>query len=62
MVEIKEEVLDFCNNWRIKNKKPKRFISRQNHVTGYIQKGLDIFLISNMLQESVAKILCLLFQ
>ena len=33
----------------------KRFTFRQNHVSGFIERRLDFFLISNVLQESIIK-------
>ena len=33
----------------------KRFTFRQNHVSGFIERRLDFFLISNILQESIIK-------
>ena len=33
----------------------KRFTFRQNHVSGFVERRLDFFLISNILQESVIK-------
>ena len=33
----------------------RRFIFRQNHVSGFIEQRLIFFLISNILQESIIK-------
>ena len=44
--------LDLCDIWRIRNPKRKRFTFRQHHSTGFIQRRLDYFFISNSLQES----------
>ena len=33
----------------------KRFTFRQNHVSGFVERRLDFFLISNILQESIIK-------
>ena len=43
---------EFCDIWRIRNPKGKRFTFRQHHSTGFIQRRLDYFFISNSLQES----------
>ena len=52
--EIKES-LYLCDIWRIRNPNVKRFTFRQNHVSGFIERRLDFFLISNVLQESIIK-------
>ena len=39
--------------WRIRNPKKRRYTFRQQHVTGFIQRMLDNFLVSNNLQESI---------
>ena len=52
VIQIKES-FDLCDIWRIRNPKIKRFTFRQNHTTGYNQRRLDYFLVSNILQESV---------
>ena len=52
LIEITEN-LDLCYIWRICNTKRKRFTFRQHHSTGFIQRRLDHFFISNSLQESV---------
>ena len=44
-----------CDIWRIRNPNVKRFTFRQNHVSGFVERRLDFFLISNILQESVIK-------
>ena len=54
LTEIKE-TLDLCDIWRIRNPKSKRFTFHQNHVSGRIQRRLDYFLISNVLQETVIR-------
>ena len=41
--------------WRIRNPKIKRFTFRQQHISGFIQRRLDYFFLSNLLQESVNK-------
>ena len=48
-------ILDAELNWRIRNPNVKRFTFRQNHVSGFIERRLDFFLISNMLQESIIR-------
>ena len=54
LIEIKES-LYLCDIWRIRNPNVKRFTFRQNHVSGFIERRLDFFLISNVLQESIIK-------
>ena len=44
-----------CDIWRIRNPNVKRFTFRQNHVSGFIERRLDFFLISNILQEPITK-------
>ena len=42
--------------WRIRNPNLRRFTFWQNHVSGgFIERRLDFFLISNILQESIIK-------
>ena len=53
-IHIKES-LGLCDIWRVRNTKKKRYTFRQQHVTGFIQKRLDYFLVSNNLQESINK-------
>ena len=45
-IEFKEK-FDFCDIWRIRNPKTKRFTFRQKHVSGLIQRRLHHFCISN---------------
>ena len=52
LIQITEN-LDLCDIWRIRNPKRKRFTVRQHHSTGFIQRRLDYFFISNSLQESI---------
>ena len=52
LIQITEN-LDLCDIWRIRNPKRKRFTFRQHHSTGFIQRQLDYFFISNSLQESI---------
>ena len=46
------ENLDLCDIWRIRNPKRKRFTFRQHHSTGFIQRRIEYYFISNSLQES----------
>ena len=41
------------DSWRIRNPNTKRYTFHQQHSSGYIQRRLDYFFISNVLQESV---------
>ena len=52
LIQITEN-LDLCDIWRIRNPKRRRFTFRQHHSTGFIQRRLDYFFISNSLQESI---------
>ena len=54
LIEFKE-TYDFCDIWRVRNTKSKRFIFTQKHSSGFIQRRLDYILISNTLQEFVTK-------
>ena len=40
-----------CDIWRIRNTKVKQFTFTQQHSSGFIQRRLDYFFISNVLQE-----------
>ena len=53
-IHIKES-LGLCDILRVRNPKKKRYTFRQQHVTGFIQRRLDYFLVSNNLQESINK-------
>ena len=53
-IHIKES-LGLCNIRRVRNPKKKRYTFIQQHVTGFIQRRLDYFLVSNTLQESINK-------
>ena len=44
-----------CDIWRIRNPNVKRFTFRQNCVSGFAERRLGLFLISNILQESIIK-------
>ena len=52
MIELIES-FELCDIWRIQNPTEKRFTFRQNHISGYIQRRLDYFFVSNKLQESI---------
>ena len=54
LIEILE-TFDLCDIWRIRNPNLRRFSFRQNHFSGYIQRRLDYFFISNILQEATKK-------
>ena len=47
------ETFELCDIWRIRNPKTKRFTFRQNHFSGFIQRRLDYFFVSNTLQECI---------
>ena len=51
-IDIKES-LGLCDIWRVRNRKKKRYTFRRQHVTGFIQRSLDCFLVSNNLQETI---------
>ena len=44
------ENFDLCDIWRIRNLKKKRYTFRLNHFSGYIQRRLDYFFVSNSIQ------------
>ena len=46
LVDIKES-LDICDIWRIRNPKRQNFTFRQNHSTGFIERGLDYIFVSD---------------
>ena len=54
LIHIKES-LELCDIWRVRNLKKKRFTFRQRHNSGFIQRRLGYFLVSNILQESIKK-------
>ena len=54
LIQIKEK-FNLCDIWRIRNPKIKRFTFRQQHISGFIQRRLDYFFFSNLLQESINK-------
>ena len=53
-IHIKEN-LELSHIWWFTNPKKKRYTFRQWHVTGFIWRSLDYFLVSNALQESTSK-------
>ena len=48
--EVKKSY-DFCDIWRVRNTKSKRFSLPQKHSSSLIQRKLDYMFISNSLQE-----------
>ena len=42
LIEIKEKY-NLCEIWRIRNTKEKRFVFRQKHRTGFLQRRLFIY-------------------
>ena len=52
LIQLKEK-FSLCDIWRIRNPKVKRFTFRQHHKSGFIQRRLDYFFISNNIQENV---------
>ena len=54
LIEI-NETLYLCDIWRIRNPNVRCFTFRQNQVSGFIERRLDFFLISNTMQESIIK-------
>ena len=54
LIQIKEK-FDLCDIWRIRNPKIKCFTFQQQHIPGFIQRRLDYFFLSNLLQELVNK-------
>ena len=53
-IEIKES-LNLCDIWRIRNPKFKQHTFCQNHSSAFIQRKLDYFFVSNILQERMKK-------
>ena len=54
LIQIKAK-FDLCDIWRIRNPKIKRFTFQKQHISGFVQRRLDYFFVSNLLQESVNK-------
>ena len=44
-----------CDIWRIRNPNVRCFLFQQNHISSFIERRLDFFLISNTLQELIIK-------
>ena len=55
MLELLENI-DLCDIWHIINLKRRRFTFRQNHFSGYIQRRLDYFFVSNSLKEVIKSV------
>ena len=49
LIEIME-TLYLCDIWRIRDLNVRRFTFRQNHISGFTERRLNFFLMSNMLQ------------
>ena len=54
MIQITEK-FNLCDIWIIRNLKTKHFTFRQQQTSGFIQRRLDYFFVSNLPQESVNK-------
>ena len=54
LIEL-NETLDLCDISRIRNPKKRKYIFRQKHLSGFIQRWLDYIFISQNLQECVKK-------
>ena len=52
IIQIQEKFY-LCDIGRIRNPNTKRYTFHQQHSSGYIQRRLDYFVISNVLQESL---------
>ena len=52
LIEIKEKY-NLCEIWRVRNTKENRFPTRQKRRSGFLQKRLDSFVVSNTLQGSI---------
>ena len=53
-IHIKESP-ELYDIWRVRNPKKKRYTFKQQHVTGFIQRRLDYFLVSHNVQETINK-------
>ena len=49
-LELKDQ-FDLCDIWRIKHPKTKTFTFRQKHFSGFIQRRLNYFFVSQNLYE-----------
>ena len=52
LIEIKEKY-NLCEIWRVRNTKKNRFPTWQKRRSGFLQKRLDSFVVSNTLQGSI---------
>ena len=52
LIKIKEH-FDQSNIWRLRNPDAKCFTFRQKHASGFIQRRLDYFFVSNSLQDTI---------
>ena len=50
LIQIKEK-FDLCDIWRIRNPNTKPYTFPQQHSSGYIQRRLDFFFISNVFKN-----------
>ena len=50
-----KESMDLIDIWRIRNPKKRRYTFRQRHFSGFLQRRLDYFFVSNNLQQSIDK-------
>ena len=48
-----KETYNLTDVWRIRNPKVKQYTFRQKHVSGFLQRRLDYFFISNNIQEFI---------
>ena len=53
-IEIKEK-FDLCDIWKVRNPNKQRFTFRQNNKSGFLQRRLDYFFVSNSIQVFVGK-------
>ena len=52
LIKIKQH-FDLCDIWRLRIPNMKQFTFRQKHASGFIQRRLDYFFISNSLQDVI---------
>ena len=55
LIHIKESQ-ELCDIWRVRNLKKKQFTFRKIRNSGFTQRRLDYFLVSNILQEFIKKV------
>ena len=48
-----KETYNLTDIWRIRNPKAKQYTFRQKHLSGFLQRRLDYFFISNNIQEFI---------